>query len=51
MTQYVKLEDIKEFPIRLNHCDLDNGNIHFILGIETVMEWIDCLQTYNFPDN
>ena len=50
MAQYVKIEDIAKFPIRINHCDRENGNIHFILGIETVMEYIDYLPQYEYPD-
>ncbi len=50
MARYVKLEDIQSFPIRIDHCDHKNGNIHFILGIETMMEYIDYLPQYEFPD-
>ena len=50
MARYVKLEDIQAFPIRIDHCDNKNGNIHFILGIETMMEYIDYLPQYEFPD-
>lgn len=42
----VKLEDIQNFPIRKDHCDQKNGNVHFINGIETVMEYIDYLPRY-----
>lgn len=50
MALYVKLEDIQALPIRIDHCDHKNGNIHFILGIETVMEYIDYLPQYELPD-
>lgn len=50
MTKYIKLDDIKTFPIRLDHCDRKNGNVHFVLGIETVMEYIDCLPVYEFEE-
>ena len=50
MARYVKIEDIEKFPIRINHCDRENGNIHFIFGIETVMEYIDYLPQYEYPD-
>lgn len=50
MARYVKLEDIQSFPIRIDHCDQKNGNIHFILGIETVMEFIDYLPQYELLD-
>ena len=51
MARYIKLEDIQKFPIRIDHCDHKNGNIHFILGIESAMEYIDCLPQYEFPDD
>jgi len=44
--EYIKLSDIEKFPIRKNHYDRENGNIHFISGIETVMEYIDTLDRY-----
>jgi DNA-directed RNA polymerase subunit RPC12/RpoP len=50
MSLYIKLEDIQAFPIRIDHCDNKNGNIHFILGIESVMEYIDYLPQYELPD-
>ena len=50
MARYVKLEDIQSFPIRIDHCDHKNGNIHFILGIETVFEFIDYLPQYELPE-
>ena len=50
MARYVKLDDVQGYPIRLDHCDRVNGNIHFILGIESVMEFIDYLPQYEFPE-
>jgi len=50
MSKYVKLEDVQAYPIRLDHCDMKNGNIHFVLGIETVMEYIDYLPQYEYQD-
>ena len=44
--EYVKLSDIQKFPIRLTHYDKENGNIHFVLGIETVIEYIEGLDRY-----
>ena len=43
---YISLDDIKQFPIRKDHCDKEHGNPHFIYGIETVMEYIDTLPRY-----
>lgn len=50
MAIYIKLEDIEKYPIRINHCDHKNGNLHFVLGIESVMEYIDYLPRYDLPD-
>lgn len=44
--EYVKLNDILEFPIRRHHYDKKNGNIYFIDGIETVIEYINNLPRY-----
>lgn len=42
MSRYVDADKVlAEFPIRRNHYDEKNGNIHFINGVETVMEYID----------
>lgn len=42
MSRYIDADKVlAEFPIRRNHYDEKNGNIHFINGIETVMEYID----------
>lgn len=43
MPEYVDREAIKKYPIRLNHYDKKNGNYHFVLGIESVMEYVDDL--------
>ena len=40
---YIKLEDLQKFPIRQNHYDKENGNEHFICGIETVIEYAENL--------
>lgn len=42
MARYIDADKVlAEFPIRRNHYDEKNGNIHFINGVETVMEYID----------
>jgi hypothetical protein len=43
MTEYIKREELMEFPIRRNHYDRENGNKHFINGIETVLEYAENL--------
>ena len=32
---------IKDFPIRLNHYDKENGSENFVLGIEAVLDSLD----------
>lgn len=34
---------LSDFPIRYDHCDKENGSEDFVWGIETVMEYIDCI--------
>lgn len=36
-------DKLQDFPIRANHCDKENGNEHFINGIETVLEYAEQL--------
>jgi len=48
--RFISLDDIKKFPIRIDHCDQKNGNIHFVLGIESVMEYIEYLPQYECND-
>ena len=43
MAEYVELKRIMEFPIRRDHYDRENGDPHFINGIETMMEYIETL--------
>lgn len=50
MTQYVKMDDIMQFPIRRYNYDRANGNGHFINGIETVMEYIEQLPRINVEE-
>ena len=40
---YIKLEDLQKIPIRINHYDEENGNINFVLGIETAIEYAESL--------
>lgn len=41
MADYIDRDEIKKFPIRRDHYDKEHGNVHFINGIETVMEYVD----------
>lgn len=42
---YIKLEDLQNFPIRIDHYDNENGNEHFVFGIESVIEYAEHLPT------
>lgn len=41
----IDADTLMEFPIRINHYDKKHGDEHFVLGIETVMEYIECAPT------
>lgn len=36
---------LKEFPIRINHYDKENGNFKYVLGIEAVMDYVKEMPT------
>lgn len=36
-------DKLLSYPIRRNHYDKKNGNEHFINGIQSVMEYAECL--------
>ena len=41
----IDLDQLLKFPIRLNHYDEENGDIHFVFGIESVLEYAQYLPT------
>ena len=43
MAEYIKLEDLAQFPIRKDRYDKEHGNKHFINGIESVLEYAENL--------
>jgi hypothetical protein len=43
MAEYIEREALRQFPIRLNHYDKEHGNEHFVLGIESVLEYAESL--------
>ena len=43
MAKYIKLEDLMKFPIRLDHYDKEHGDVNFVYGIETVLEYAENL--------
>lgn len=43
MAEYIERGALMQFPIRRDHYDRENGNEHFINGIETVLEYAELL--------
>lgn len=43
MAEYIERDTLMKYPIRLNHYDKEHGNIHFVYGIESVMEYAENL--------
>lgn len=41
----IDLDELMKYPIRLDHYDEKNGNRHFVLGIESVLEYAEALPT------
>ncbi len=46
MPRYIDLDKLNEYPIRLNHYDKENGNINFVYGIESVLEYANSLPVF-----
>ena len=45
MAEYIERGALMQFPIRRDHYDRENGNEHFVNGIETVLEYAEQLPT------
>lgn len=43
MSDYIEREVVLAYPIRKDHYDREHGNKHFILGIESVIEFVENL--------
>lgn len=41
--EYIEREALMNFPIRIDHYDKEHGNEHFVLGIESVLEYAENL--------
>lgn len=41
----IDADKVKEYPIRLDHYDKVNGSKQFVLGVESVLEYVDYLPT------
>ena len=39
MVDYIEREAFMKYPIRIDHYDKEHGNKHFVLGIESVIEY------------
>lgn len=39
----IRLSDLMKFPIRIDHYDTENGNEHFVYGVESVLEYAEYL--------
>ena len=39
----IDLSELQKFPIRLDHYDKEHGDEHFVYGIESLMEYAECL--------
>lgn len=39
MAEYLEREALMRYPIRIDHYDKEHGNEHFVLGIESVLEY------------
>lgn len=48
MAEYIELEKLMAFPIRIDHYDKEHGNVHFVLGIECVLEYAQDLPIENY---
>jgi hypothetical protein len=40
---WIRLSDLMKFPIRIDHYDKEQGNEHFVYGVETVLEYAENL--------
>ena len=45
MAELIDRKELRKFPIRIDHYDKENGSLEFVLGIETVFEYIEYLPT------
>lgn len=43
MSKYIEKEALRQSPIRKDHYDKENGDEHFIFGIEAVLEYAENL--------
>lgn len=41
--KYIALSELQKFPIRKDHYDKEHGSENFVFGVETVLEYAECL--------
>lgn len=46
MPRYIDLDELLKYPIRIDHYDKEHGNINFVYGIESVIEYAEHLPIY-----
>ena len=49
MSDLISRQAVLDYPIRLDHYDEEHGNRHFVLGIESVMEYVEYLPSADRP--
>lgn len=45
----IDLDKLREYPIRFSHYDRENGNINFVCGAESVIEFAENLPRWRTP--
>ena len=45
MARLIDADELNKFPIRLDHYDKEHGSEDFVFGIESVLEYAECLPT------
>ena len=50
MSDLISRQAVLDYPIRLDHYDEEHGNLNFVLGIESVMEYVESLPSATCDD-
>ena len=50
MSELIDREALMKYPIRINNYDKEHGNEHFVLGIESVLEFAENLPIISVPE-
>lgn len=50
--QYISKEQVRQYPLRYENgrIDEDNANVHFLCGVESVIDYVDYLPTVDISD-